>query len=471
MAEAHPPGNGVLRGQVMRGPLDEQFAVAVNLLGEDAGLLARGVGLAPLGGPDFLLGLLRPAHQRGRDPGQHAGVLAPLVGDGPVRCPPFRLPVARLRRPHELDLALKGVEPFAQRSELLDHLFGPLPVDVLLVRCLEDDRDQLRGPTQALGRRRQRNVGGAGVDRVLGELVGLVDADDRLAQVAQDGFHTRARLKVGQKQGVVGQQDVRVAGLASRHPERALLVVRTAAPGAAARGGGDRHAHRIGDPLWCLVHVAIPLPVTPAVGQAGNGARVGSGWRAGEQRVLEPEILTAAGGAQQVAHAHVALTPLHQRDLFLAAAGVQQGGQFAQQLLLQRDGPGGNHQPLARARGQGDGRDQVPQRLAAAGSGLDHRHATGLRADRPRHLGDHLVLRTTGAKARHAGLHLLEKRPHRVLVLLGQGRGLLRRLIALLGHCARVPARRARSPSAISAISWASSGSLPSNSSCWMAWA
>ena len=110
--------------------------------------------------------------------------------------------------------------------------------------------------------------------------------------------------------------------------------------------------------------------------------------------------------------------------------GLQQPGQVpAHDLGLQRQGGGGDEGGLVALERMGDQRNQVRQRLAGAGAGLDQQVVAGV--DRARHLPGHLVL-AAAALAAHAGHGPVEQFDHELLA----GRGsLAARPATRVSHC------------------------------------
>ncbi|MOA08992.1 hypothetical protein D3C78_1287980 [compost metagenome] len=108
----------------------------------------------------------------------------------------------------------------------------------------------------------------------------------------------------------------------------------------------------------------------------------------------------------ELGQAQVAATALGEGEAETQAAVAQQVGQIlVDDLLLQGNGGGGDHQALAGGLGAGDGGQAVGHGLASAGPRL-HRHHGGLAfamafvvaaddAEDLRHFGDHQALAVT----------------------------------------------------------------------------
>jgi hypothetical protein len=194
------------------------------------------------------------------------------------------------------------------------------------------------------------------------DLVRFVEDDRVVVRNGATAVRT-AQRQVGKKQVVIDHHDLGVLRLAPHARDEARFVV-----GAALSDAGVRAALHVGPDgrvlgqpqLGTLAGAGGQTKLTQLGQRAGRGHAFGLG-RADE--------LGVAAQTQVIAQA------LHHgcgdRD---AQVAREQRQVAMDDLFLQRLGAGGDDHLLARQQG----RHQIRQRLARAGSGLDQRHAVGL---------------------------------------------------------------------------------------------
>ena len=264
----------------------------------------------------------------------------------------------------------------------------------------------LGGGLEPVGGGAQARVMGEVADGLVGQVVAFVEYVERVARVRQHG--AAAQGQVGEDHVVVGDDHVDLAHAFARFIEGALAEVGAMTVGALAVVGGQ--ARPIGVFQGGGPAVAVAVPFIP--GQFFD--------HAGKQLLadfidfdLEAFFFEQGGrGSLRVAflqqhvelgQAHIAATALGQGEGEVQAAVAHQVGQvFVDDLLLQGDGGGGDHQALAGGLGGGNRRQAVGHGLAGTGAGLDG-HDRGVTAapafvvgvDIPEdlgHFGDHQAL-------------------------------------------------------------------------------
>ena len=175
--------------------------------------------------------------------------------------------------------------------------------------------------------------------------------------------HSGVSDQVGEIERVVGDDQLRVIALDPRHPVRGNHEVGTAGTQTvlAIRSQLVRPELPIDHELQvCLV--AVPTSV-PRPGQQGIHLRA--------QRIKGPDPLV---GLPELAQADVIRAPFGHRDFQIVPVDLlEEGNILAEELFLQRDGAGRDHGLLAAL----EDREEIAERLAAAGARLDEGVAAG----------------------------------------------------------------------------------------------
>ncbi|MNQ41395.1 hypothetical protein D3C85_550690 [compost metagenome] len=207
---------------------------------------------------------------------------------------------------------------------------------------------------------------------------------------------------------MVGDDHVDLAHAFTGLVEGALAEVRTMAPGALAVVGGQARPVLVFQGLGPAVPVAIPAVAGKLLDHAGEQLLAGFVDLDPEALFLEQlrsGRLCMALLQQQVelGQAQIATTPLGQGEGEVQAAVAHQVGQVLEDdLLLQGDGGGGDHQALAGGLGRGNRRQGVGHGLAGTGAGFHRHHGRlaaalafvvgGDGAEALGHFGDHQAL-------------------------------------------------------------------------------
>ena len=232
-----------------------------------------------------------------------------------------------------------------------------------------------RLPGRALHRGGRQLVGDGRGDPV-DQLVALVDDDDLV--LGQQG---RVTERVDGQQRVVGHHDIDRPGVGPRRLDEALLRQRALRTQALVGRDGDLPPRSLADAGDQLVAVAGRRLVGPAPQPEHLGPEPAGRGPLG--RRVEERLLLGREAADQLVLAEVVAPALDQR---VRRAATQHGGDGVGQprqvavdhLGLERQGRGGDDHRLLRRGRVGDGRDQVGQRLARAGAGLDQQVLTAL---------------------------------------------------------------------------------------------
>ncbi len=214
---------------------------------------------------------------------------------------------------------------------------------------------------------------------------------------------------------MVGDDHVDLAHALTRLVERALTEVRAMAVGALAMVGGQARPVGVFQGGGPTVTVAIPFVTGQFLDHAGK--QLLTGFIDLDLEAFFLEQLRRGGLCVaflqqhvQLGQAHVAPTPLGQGKAEVQPAVAHQVRQvLVDDLLLQRDGRGGNDQTLARRLGGGNRRQAVGDGLAGTGAGLDGDHRRFAIAaafvigvditEHLRHFGDHQTLAVTRLEA------------------------------------------------------------------------
>ena len=238
------------------------------------------------------------------------------------------------------------------------------------------------------------------------QVVAFVEHIEGVAWVGQ--YRTATQGKVSQYHIVVGDDDIHLAHAFARLVEGALAEVGAMAVGALAVVGGQARPVGVFQGGGPAVAVAVPFVAGQLLDHAGKQLLAGL-----IHLDLEAFFFEQGGGGGlgvaflqqyvELGQAHVAATALGQGEGKAQAAVAHQVGQvFVDNLLLQRDGSGGDHQALASSLGRRDRSQAVGHGLAGTGTGLDghYRRLTLAAAfvvgvDIPEdfcHFGDHQAL-------------------------------------------------------------------------------
>ncbi|KPZ10176.1 Uncharacterized protein ALO94_05549 [Pseudomonas syringae pv. spinaceae] len=293
---------------------------------------------------------------------------------------------------HELLMAL---DLAGQLRHLLDQLAQVARQGVLGQQLGE----VLGGLLQPVGGGFQAGVMGKVADGLVGQVMAFVEHVQRVTRVWQ--YCAAAQREVGQYHVVVGDDHVNLAHAFARFIESALLEVGAMTVGALAVIGGQPRPVLVGEFLWPTVAVTVPFVARQLLQHAGEQLLAGFIDLDLEAFFLEQlrgrvGRVTLLQQCVEFGQAHVTASPLGQREGEVQTAVAHQVRQvLVDDLLLQRDGCRGNHQPFARRFGSGNCGDGVGHGLAGARPGLDSHDCRVARTtplfigiNVPQHLGD-----------------------------------------------------------------------------------
>ena len=237
------------------------------------------------------------------------------------------------------------------------------------------DRAARAGPLDAIERLTE-SVGAEAAAHVLRgrvlQVVGLVD-HDRVGR----GQGAAARGEVAQEQRVIDDDDVRGLGALARTLQEAGAVAHEGAGG-------------VGEAVLALGAEAVPDRVLPGQqAQAGAVAVLGAAQpdaEAGEQAGVGGAVGVGQALGRDAAAAEVVAPPLERGHAQLGGGlgaervreqQLQRGHVLVKHLLLQVDRVGADDDTAALAQGVERGGDEVGERFAGAGPGLDDQMVAG----------------------------------------------------------------------------------------------
>ncbi len=269
---------------------------------------------------------------------------------------------------HEL---LLGLDLPRQLRHLLDQL-----AQVAGQRVLSQQFGEvLGGGFQPIGGGAQARVVGEVADGFIRQVVAFVEYVKGVARVRQYG--TAAQGQVSQDHVVVGDDHVDLAHAFAGLVEGALAEVGAMAVGALAVVGGQARPVGIFQGGGPAVAVAVPFIAGELLDHAGEQLLadfINLDLEAFffEQRSRGGLCMAFLQQYIELGQAHVAATALGQGESKVQAAVAHQVGQvFVDDLLLQRDSGGGDHQAFAGSLGGRDRGQAVGHGLARTGAGLD----------------------------------------------------------------------------------------------------
>ncbi len=282
---------------------------------------------------------------------------------------------------HEL---LLGADFPRQLRHLLDQ-----PAKVAWQRVLGQQLGQvLGGLLQPVGGGAQTRIVGEMADGLVRQVVAFVEHVHRVAWVGQ--HCTATERQVGKNHVMVGDDDVDLTHAFAGFIEDTLLKIRAMPASTLAVVGGQARPVLVLEGFGPTVAVAIPAVAGKLLDHAVEQLLAALIHLDVETFLFEQ----LSGGRLRVAflqqhvefgQAQVAAPPFGQREAEIQAAIAHQVGKILEDdLLLQGDGGGGNHQTLARSLGSGDRGEAVGDRLAGTGAGLDRHHGGFTRSEERR---------------------------------------------------------------------------------------
>ncbi|RMP53042.1 hypothetical protein ALQ20_05432 [Pseudomonas syringae pv. atrofaciens] len=293
---------------------------------------------------------------------------------------------------HELLMAL---DLAGQLRHLLDQL-----AQIAGQRMLGEQLGEvLGGLFQPVGGRFQSGVVGKVADGLVRQVMPLVEYIQGVTRVRQ--HRTAAQCQVGQHHVMVGDDHIDLAHTFTRLIEGALLKVGAVPVGALAVIGGQTRPVLIGEFLRPAVAIAVPLVARQLLQHAGEKLLTGLidfDLEAFFFEQLRGRVgrVTFLQQCVKLGQAHVTPAPLGQGEGKIQTAVAHQVRQvLVDDLLLQGDGRGSDHQPLACRLGGGNRGDGVGYGLAGTRTGFDGHYrwiarttALFIGVNVPQHLGD-----------------------------------------------------------------------------------
>ncbi|RMV82932.1 hypothetical protein ALP03_05887 [Pseudomonas amygdali pv. tabaci] len=236
-------------------------------------------------------------------------------------------------------------------------------------------------------------------DSLVGQVMAFVEHVQRVTRVRQHG--AAAKREVRQHHVMVGDNHVNLAHAFARLIESALLKVRAMPVSALAVIGGQPRPVLIGEFLRPAVAITVPLIARQLLQHAGKQLLTGFidlDLEAFFLEKLRSRVGRVALLQQRVEfrQAHVTAAALGQSEGKIQTAVAHQVRQvLIDDLLLQGDGRGGDHQPLACRLGSGNRGDGIGHGLTGTRPGLDGHYrriarttALFIGVNVPQHLGN-----------------------------------------------------------------------------------
>ena len=265
-------------------------------------------------------------------------------------------------------------EPAVILQQLIDGIGQPalLVAQGLILHGFGESIPKLGQFTEPLNAGGHGNLGRRLIAGYGWQVVGFIQYIDALIGARQDD--ATAERQIGQQQRVVDDQHIKLVEAGTGLMKRAALML-------VKQGVADMTIGADGLPQLVIEGLGPAVPIAgPAALLIGLPqllvALLLLGIRAEAQELIEAELIVLADRCRQLGQplrAAVALAPFDEGEgERLRCEGLIQREIFANQLLLQSQGGGGEHQLLLELPGTGNGALGVGQRLADAGPGFGH---------------------------------------------------------------------------------------------------